>query len=253
MSADILIYGIVAAGLVFWLRSVLGTRHGDERQRGNPFAAPAAEPVKKTPLNAGTQGTELRPGEPADMKAGLARNMSIENEGAERGLREVARALPSFDLPHFLGGAQDAFTLIIESFAAGDKETLKGLLSEPVYRAFAGVIDERARKGEKGSVEIHAIRKCEVVQAWIADKTAFVTVRFTADETSIVRDSDGLVIFGDPERITETIDLWTFSHPLRSRDPVWLLQETREDENDTLSGSTVPDAKSDTAQENGIH
>ena len=32
MTADLLVYALVAAGLVFWLRSILGTRHGDERQ-----------------------------------------------------------------------------------------------------------------------------------------------------------------------------------------------------------------------------
>ena len=43
MSADILLYALVAAGLVFWLRNILGTRHGDERQRSNPFSSETAE------------------------------------------------------------------------------------------------------------------------------------------------------------------------------------------------------------------
>ena len=84
-----------------------------------------------------------------------------------------------------------------------DDEALEGLLSEPVYNTFEGVIDERARKGETANVEIHSIRKTEVLNAWIADKMAFITVRFTADETSIVRDQDGKVTFGDPERVTD--------------------------------------------------
>ncbi len=246
MPADILIYAVVAAGLVFWLRSLLGTKTGNERERPNPFtSAPDSMKKQAAPEMAAAAGAV--PGQEGDMNAGLERNMSIENATAERGLVEIAQADRNFDLSHFLGGAQDAFIMIIESFAAGDKETLEGLLSEPVFNAFNGVIDERARKGEKASVEIHSIRKTEVMNAWIADKMMFITVRFTADETSIVRDADDKVIFGDPERVTETIDVWTFGRSVRSRDPAWLLYETREDEADEVSGSTVPEADKDGA------
>lgn len=245
MPADILIYAIVAAGLVFWLRNILGTRHGDERDRPNPFSSqPESRPEtlkNQTAPDIGMPGAGLLPDQAADMSAGLERNMSIEGETAERGLVEIARNDRTFELSHFLRGAQDAFILIIESFAAADKETLKGLLSESVYKAFEGVIDEREKNGEKGSVEIHSIRKSEVIDAQIKNKMAYITVRFTADETSIVRDKDDKVIFGDPERITETIDIWTFGRALRSRDPAWLLYETREHEDDEVAGSTVPE------------
>lgn len=240
MPADILIYGIVAAGLVFWLRNILGTRHGDERERSNPFTSQPDSVQNPTASADPATAPGLLPDD-GQISTGLERNMSIENDGAERGLVEIARADRSFVLPHFLKGAQDAFILIIESFAAADKETLRDLLSDPVYTAFEKVIDERAAKGEQANVEIHAVRKCEVIDAQIRDKMAFITVRFTADETSIVRDSDGRVVFGDPERVTETIDIWTFGRPLRSRDPAWLLFETREDIEDEVKGSTVPE------------
>lgn len=240
MPADILIYAIVAAGLVFWLRSLLGTRHGDESERPNPFTS-HTDPIKNQAApEMGTAGG-LMPGQIEEMSAGLERNMSIENELAERGLMDIARVDRSFDLSHFMRGAQDAFVMIIESFAEADKDTLQNLLSKPVYNAFEGVIDERAKNQETASVEIHSVRKSEVMDAQIKDKMVYITVRFTADETSIVRDKDDKVIFGDPERITETIDIWTFGRPLRSREPVWLVYQTREDEDDELSGSTVPE------------
>jgi len=245
VPADILIYAIVAAGLVFWLRSILGTRSGDERQRPNPFTPPRPEPLKNQPAAevAAGQTHGILPEQPADLNAGLERNMSIENQNAERALLEIARADRSFELPHFLSGAQDAFILIIESFAAGDKETLRGLLAAPVFTAFEKVIDERMVKSEKASVEIHAIRKTEVLDAQVRDKTIFITVRFTADETSIVRDQGGKVVFGDPERVTETIDVWTFARRLKGAREAWQLIATREDAGDQLSGSTVPDTK----------
>ena len=90
-----------------------------------------------------------------------------------------------------------------------------------------------------------SIRKSEVIDAQIKDKMAFITVRFTADETSIVRDNDDEVIFGDPERVTETIDIWTFGRSIKSRDPAWLVYETREDEADSVPDSTVPETSKD--------
>lgn len=242
MPADILIYAIVAAGLVFWLRNILGTRSGDERQRPNPFTSHPETLKNPAPEMAAAHTAGLLPDQQASLSAGLERHMSIENQSAERGLMEIARADRSFELPHFLGGAQDAFIIIIESFAAGDKETLRGLLSAPIYQIFEKVIDDRAAKGEQASVEIHAIRKTEVMDAQIRDKTVFIKVRFTADETSIVRDRDGRVIFGDPERVTETIDIWTFARSLRAGRDAWQLVETREDAADEVSGSTVPDS-----------
>ena len=240
MPADILLYAVIAAGLVFWLRNLLGTKHGGERERPNPFTS-HPDSLNKSPAAEVAAGVAALPGQPEDIGAGLDRNMSIENETAERGLVDIARVDRGFELSHFLSGAQDAFIMIIESFAAGDRETLRGLLCPSVFDAFSAVIDERAAKSQTASVEIHSIRKSEVINAWIKDRTAYITVRFTADETSIIRDAADKVIVGDPERVTETIDVWTFGRSLRSRDPAWLVYETREDAEDEVSGSTVPE------------
>ena len=94
----------------------------------------------------------------------LARNMSVAS-GAEAGLAEIAQADRTFQTATFLRGAQDAFVMIVEAFAAGDRDTLRMLLAEPVFKAFVSVINERESTGQKASVEIHAIRKAEIVAA----------------------------------------------------------------------------------------
>ena len=38
IPADLFIYIIIAVVLVIWLRNTLGTRHGDEKTRPNPYA-----------------------------------------------------------------------------------------------------------------------------------------------------------------------------------------------------------------------
>jgi predicted lipid-binding transport protein (Tim44 family) len=203
----------VAAGLVFWLRNILGTRHGDERDRPNPFTRPPEDKqpgTAKTGANApamvvGIGSSTLESG-PAPA---LDRNMAID-KSAETGLAEIARADRTFDTLNFLRGAQDAFVMIVEAFAKGERETLKPLLAEPVYKSFADAITGRETTGQKAHVEIHAIRKAEIVAARLQHRDAFITVRFIADETNLLHDSANLLIHGNPDRIMETIDVWTF-------------------------------------------
>lgn len=224
MPVDILLYALVAAGLVFWLRSVIGTRHGDERERSNPFtSAPAEKPAFE-----GTEAPKTLD-LPSLAEAGiLPRNVRIDNPVSERGLEDIAAADRSFDPVTFVTAAQEAFAIIVEAFAKGDRETLRDLLADPVYNAFAGAIGARDAKGETVSTEIHAVRHADIVDARLAGKDAFITLRFTADETCVIRDRDGRVLSGDPDRITEMVDLWTFTRNIKSRDPRWLLCETRD-------------------------
>lgn len=254
MPADILIYALVFAGLVFWLRGILGTRHGDENQRPNPFSdvperrkSDAKPPQKEArPVQAGLVGTEFMDEEPV---AKLERHVQIDGPLAEEGLATIAKADKSFDVSEFVRGAQDAFVIIVEAFADKDKETLENLLTPPLYKAFAAVIDDREENGETASVEIHAVRKVDVLEAGVDKRQAFVTLRFVADETSLLRDKDDKLLFGNPERVTETRDIWTFVRDIRSRDPRWLLTATREDEDDEQNGSTVPDSKAEEKKE----
>ena len=70
---------------------------------------------------------------------------------------------------------------------------------------------------------------------------AYITVQFTADETCVIRNSDDVVISGDPDRITEMCDIWVFAKDMKSKDPVWQLVETRDGEPEDHK-TPVPDA-----------
>lgn len=242
MSADLILYAIVAAGLVFWLRSILGTRHGDEKQRHNPYVK-GPESLIDEKGEAG-QFEDAQEDNHKDKIEALAKSgdgiVSIENKGAEIGLIEIANAERNFDVKKFAEAAQDAFAIIVESFAKGDLDTLRMLLADPVYMAFAKVIAERENKNERAESEIHAIKKAEIIEAKIEKKMAFITIRFTASETSVVYDDQGEILSGHPDKVTEMRDIWVFGRQLRSRDPRWLVHETRGDfdgDNETLPNS----------------
>jgi predicted lipid-binding transport protein (Tim44 family) len=65
------------------------------------------------------------------------------------------------------------------------------------------------------------------VQAGLEASVAHVTVKFVSDQVNATRAADGSVIDGDPDRVVEKTDFWTFSRDTRSRDPNWQLVATR--------------------------
>ncbi|MCB9982884.1 MAG: Tim44 domain-containing protein [Rhodospirillales bacterium] len=236
MPADLIVYALVAAGLVFWLRSVLGTRHGEEREHSAPYLSPDADERKTSSLS-----PDEGPATMEDNIIALAkeprRNYGVDNKTAENGLIDIAKADKNFDIDFFLEGSQDAFAMIVESFAEGDRETLQNLLSPQVYTAFESAITQRETRKETETTDIHAIRKAYVTAARLEGKIAYITVRFTADETTVTRDEQGEVIAGHPDRIVKMSDIWTFGRDIKSKDPSWLVYETRsdiEDDNDRV-------------------
>lgn len=236
MPADLIVYALVAAGLVFWLRSVLGTRHGEERERPNPFLAPDQNDTSsEAPINeTGDYGAEEKI---IALGEQMRRNYSVDNKTAENGLLDIAKADKDFDIDFFMEGSQDAFAMIVESFAEGDRDMLKNLLSEEVYDAFEGAITEREKRKETQVTDIHAIRKAEVIEAKLKGKRAMITVRFTAEESSVTRDEDGEVLSGHPDKKVEMKDIWSFARDIKSKDPSWLVVETRggfEDDNELI-------------------
>lgn len=227
MPTDILIYAIVAAVMVFWLKNVIGTRHGDERERPNPFKDKAASQS------------------PIDVKAldDLGQKHNYGNEAVDAGLVQIALADKAFDLNQFKENASDAFTMIVSAFAEGDRDTLKDLCSDNVYDAFDNAITERENKGEKVSTEIHAVRKTDVVSAGVEHKrNAYISIRFTADETYVIEDNKGEIVAGHPDRVTEMTDKWTFSRDVKSDDPRWLLSKTEDDVVEEDGKTPLPDA-----------
>jgi len=232
MPTDVLIYMIVAAVMVFWLRSVLGTRHGEERERPNPFDE------KNMPKE--DKGQKL----PAiDVPVSKEPTFNEGSTAVDAGLVQIALADKNFDVKEFKENASDAFEIIVTAFAEGERDTLKDLCTKEVYNAFDSALRDREKSGETVSTEIHAVRKTEIVAAGIERrKYAFVTIRFTADETYVIEDKDGTIIAGHPDRVTEMTDKWTFTRDVKSSDPRWLLSKTEDDVIEDEGKTPLPDA-----------
>ncbi|MEN0652971.1 MULTISPECIES: Tim44/TimA family putative adaptor protein [Hyphobacterium] len=199
---------LIAAGaaLFFAIRlyQVLGRRTGHTPE---PQPAPASDGPKA-----------------ADSEAPMAPAFSGP---AGNGLTAIAEADPRFDPVEFVAGARAAYTLIVEAFARGEKETLRPLLSDKVYARYAEAIDARLAKDEVTTTEIDRIAEAQITGADLAGKTARVKVHFQADIATETRDKDGQLVSGDLANKIDADEIWTFERPIDSRDPNWVLAGVR--------------------------
>lgn len=225
-ALDIVFFAMVAVFLVLRLRSVLGKRTGNERQPPRDWGMPRRE-----------ASAEARPDNVPDNVIDLpgARKPAAEPlpEGpVGSGLFAIQAADPSFSLQGFLSGARIAFEMIVDAYGRGDKKALRPLLADEVYQPFANAIDARADAGETLASELLGVRSAEVVEARMDGSMALVTVRFVSEQVNVLKDAEGRVIEGDPTRVTDVIDEWTFRRDTKSRDPNWHLAATRAPEAD---------------------
>ena len=116
--------------------------------------------------------------------------------------------------------------MIVTAFAEGNRKVLKGLLSREVFDGFQAAISDREARGEQIDQSFVGINKADIVEAEVRNGVAQVTVKFVSELISATRDRAGTVINGDPKRIKEVVDVWTFARETASRDPNWKLVAT---------------------------
>jgi predicted lipid-binding transport protein (Tim44 family) len=212
---DLILFGMIAAFLVLRLRSILGRRTGFERQ-----APPYQPPAGQSPAAPVIDG-QAEPAAPA-----AARSVPDPTSAVGQTLGRMRSLDHGFDPGAFLDGAEKAFRIIVTAFAAGNRATLQGLLSEDTYRAFEQAIAAREAAGETQVSTIHAIHSAGIESAELRGPVASITVRFVSDQTSLTQNKDGNPIVGT-DAVTEITDLWTFERNLPTRDPVWRLVSAR--------------------------
>lgn len=235
-----LIFLIIAVVVLFRLRSVLGTRTGNERppyqrdQENQKDNAPESEsPGEKEAGNVidlGKRETNARPQLDAQ-KRRLKVEAEIERITKDRpevakGLQELADLDRDFSPKQFLDGAISAYEMIVVAFAQGDKKTLKMLLDRSIFEEFEQAIDAREAAGQTNQFTFVGFKNVEIVDVEFESKDALVTIDYRAQVVSAVRDKSGEVVEGDVDAIVEIADEWTFARPLKSRDPNWKLVRT---------------------------
>ncbi|MGZ9018412.1 MAG: Tim44/TimA family putative adaptor protein [Rhodoplanes sp.] len=224
-----IIFLALAVFIFLRLRSVLGQRTGRERPPYDPFSArdavrnaPSEKVVALPPRSPDSVAKPAEPSEPADRW----KDISAPGSLAADGLQAIVAQDKSFDPQHFLTGARAAYEMIVTAFADGDRRALKNLLSKEVYDGFESAIREREAQNYRAETRFVSIDTCEIIGAELRAKTAQITLRFVSQLISVTRDRSGKVVDGNPEKVTEVTDVWTFARDVSSRDPNWKLVAT---------------------------
>ncbi len=192
----IVIFALLAAVVLYNLYAVLGRRIG--RQPTDEAQTPAVAAPNDRGLPAPDQA-------PPDVE--LA------------GLAAVKARDPSFDVGKFLDGSRAAYQMIVKAFAAGDRDTLKGLLAPQVMDRFEGAMAAREADGRSESIEFVHPPRVDVEESHVEGDTAHVRVRFLGEFTSRARAADGT----ETSEERRTAETWTFERNLAGRDPNWTL------------------------------
>ena len=229
-----LLFLVLAVVIFIRLRNVLGRRTGSERPPYDPYSAP--EPKRGAPeanepavaLPRGRSGrVPLEASGPSleDIEARLGRH-AAKDSPLGKSLTALMRADPGFDPNQFLDGAKAAYELIVTAFAQGDEAELQQLLGGEVFDGFQRAIREREERGEKVESSLVGIDKADIIEAEVKNRTAYVTVKFVSELISVTRDAEGDVVEGDPKKVREVTDIWTFAREVASKNPNWKLVAT---------------------------
>jgi predicted lipid-binding transport protein (Tim44 family) len=224
----------LAVFILFKLRSVLGKRTGNERPPFDPYSKPEQTGDRSTangqdnviPLPNQT-GQEIEADEDRGPGGGVVIDkVAPAGSALNSALKQILSVDRSFEPEPFLQGARAAYEMIVMAFADGDKKALKNLLSRDVYEGFVAAIDDREKRGETIDSTFVGIDKAEIVEAALKGSTAQVTVKIHSQLISATRDKAGEIVDGDPSKVTEVVDIWTFARDTSSRDPNWKLVAT---------------------------
>lgn len=222
---DIIFFAMIAAFLVFRLRSVLGRRTGHQSRPSDNMSQRSQEAEREANV------IELPDRSAANDEPDFDDDADFEPAEPEdplaRGLSRIRAADPDFDPAAFEEGARAAFEAIVHAFATADTSTLRALLNDEVFENFEHAIRQRLDAAETLETTVVGIKSAEIVEAEMSGRNALVTVTFISEQVNVTRDADGEAIEGDPAQVTDVTDIWTFARNTRSRDPNWKLIETR--------------------------
>ncbi|MGB5866027.1 MAG: Tim44/TimA family putative adaptor protein [Sulfitobacter sp.] len=210
---QLLVLAAIAVFLILRLKNVLGTREGFEKPPlPNPPSArsgPAFEVIEG--------GPDLDITDHFD-----------EGTAQARALAEMKRIEPSFNVTDFLAGGRGAYEMIVMGYEKGELDDIKPILSEEVYESFVDGVSAREDQGLTIEAQFIGVREMTLDNVTLDPDTkeAEMTLRFVAELTQAVRNSDGEIVEGSLTDAKKQKDTWVFSRHMGSDDPNWFLVST---------------------------
>ena len=189
---DLILLAMIAGFIILRLRNVLGRKTGHEGKVVSNLSEKKFEEFKKT--------------------------IKLKKQPTEFDINQKKQ---------FLKGAEIAYETIINSFAQGDKKSLKDLVTEEMNKNFESAIEERNSKNIKSELTFIGIKSSTIEKFEKTAEALFFTVKFISEIISFKKDKDNNIIEGNPNKIKTVIDRWKFTRKISSMNPNWHLAETK--------------------------
>jgi predicted lipid-binding transport protein (Tim44 family) len=210
---QLLVLAAIAVFLILRLKNVLGTREGFEKP---PVPAP-------TTKRSGPAFEVIEGGPDLDITDHFA-----EGTAQARALAEMKRIEPSFNVTDFLAGARGAYEMIVMGYERGELDDIKPILSEEIYDSFVDGVAAREDQGLTIEASFIGVREMSLENVTLDPDTkeAEMTLKFVAELTQAVRNSEGEIVEGSVTDAKKQKDTWVFSRHMGSDDPNWFLVST---------------------------
>jgi len=188
---DIILLAMIAGFIILRLRNILGKKTGHEGKVTSIF----------------------------DEKTYNKFKPQVKNDPA------IKDKLEDDEKKEFLKGAEIAYESILTSFAKGEKEKLKKLLTKNIFNNFEQAIDHRNKEEIKSELTFIGFKESKVEKFEKIKDEFFSTVKIVCEIISVKKNKDDVVIEGNPDKIKIVTDYWKFSKKTSSKDPNWFLAE----------------------------
>ena len=210
---QLLVLAAIAVFLILRLKNVLGTREGFEKP-----------PVPAVPNKRSGPAFEVIEGGP-DLDI---TDHFDEGTAQARALAEMKRIEPSFNVTDFLAGARGAYEMIVMGYERGELDGIESFLSEEIYESFVDGVAAREDQGLTIEANFIGVREMNLENVTLDPDTkeAEMTLKFVAELTQAVRNSEGEIIEGSLTVAKKQKDTWVFSRHMGSDDPNWFLVST---------------------------
>jgi predicted lipid-binding transport protein (Tim44 family) len=212
---QLLVLAGIAVFLILRLKNVLGTRDGFEKP-------PVTDQAPKS-RSSGPAFEVIEGGPDLDITDHVP-----EGSPAAKALAGMKRIDKSFGVDDFLGGARQAYEMIVMGYERGNLAEIQPFLSEEIYESFVDGVAAREDQGLTIEAEFAGVHETELVDATLNPDTkeAELTIRFVGVLTSAVRDRGGDIVEGSLTDVKRQKDTWVFARIMGSDDPNWQLDST---------------------------
>jgi len=188
---DIILLAMIAGFIILRLRNILGKKTGHEGKSTSVF----------------------------DEKDYNQFKLQVKNKPI------IKEDLEDTEKKQFLKGAEIAYESILTSFAKGEKEKLKKLLTKDIFESFDQAIDYRNKENIKSELTFIGFKESKVEKFEKIKDEYFSTVKIVCEIISVKKDKNENIIEGDPDKIKIVTDYWKFSKNVTNKNPNWFLAE----------------------------